>query len=353
MNFTGERYLPTERGQIKYEHLHRYAACLPLVAGRNVLDIACGEGYGAAMLARTATTVTGIDLAVEAVEHAQTSYRNQANLRFLTGDCAAIPLPDHVVEVVTSFETIEHHNQHEEMLRELKRVLTPGGLLILSSPNKLVYSDQANYQNPFHVKELYHEELLELLARHFRHTRIFGQKLMTASFLSDLRPSETPALTCIREDAQPLQRRWLPLSAPPYFVTLSSDDPAQLEQSLESFYLDDTDDLHHQMHTDWIADRRALMQMIRELEAQNATLHSNQTQLETLEAQNATLYSNQTRLETEVARLETEVARLEIEVKTIQTRLEAEVTMMQASRAWQLVQKWWRLRALFRIAPGK
>lgn len=304
MEFTGERYLPTERGQIKYEHLHRYAVCLPLVAGRQVLDIACGEGYGAALLAGAAAAVTGVDLAPETVEHARKTYGRQTNLRFLTGDCAAIPLPDHSVEVVTSFETIEHHTQHEEMLREIARVLVPNGLLILSSPNKLVYSDQANFQNPFHVKELYYAELLDLLARHFRHTRVFGQKLMTASFLSALQPSESPALKVIREAAHGVQPRWLPLSEPPFFLTLSSDDPAQVEQSLESFYLDDTDDLYRQMRANWLADHATLAARVWELEAHNAVLHNN-------------------------------------------------LANILNSNAWKLVQKWWRVRTFLRTTPAK
>src|SRR5256885_16823278 len=61
MEFTGERYVPSMRGQIKYEHLHRYAIASQLVAGRDVLDLACGEGYGANLLAKRAASVIGVD----------------------------------------------------------------------------------------------------------------------------------------------------------------------------------------------------------------------------------------------------------------------------------------------------
>src|SRR5579884_1636989 len=141
MDFTGERYVPAIEGQIKYEHLHRYALCLELVAGKTVLDIASGEGYGAALLASVATSVTGVDVDAATVEHAKHSYY-KPNLTFLAGTCERIPLPDSSFDIVTSFETIEHHDKHDEMLDEIKRVLKPGGALIISSPNRLTYSDE-------------------------------------------------------------------------------------------------------------------------------------------------------------------------------------------------------------------
>lgn len=158
MDFTGERYIPSLAGQIKYEHLHRYALCLEFVSGKAVLDIASGEGYGSALLARVAQSVVGVDIDSECIRYAKQKYNNP-KLNFLLGSCESIPLDNKSVEVVTSFETIEHHNKHEEMMLEIKRVLKPGGLLIISSPDRLNYSDKQNYSNPFHVKELYYDEL--------------------------------------------------------------------------------------------------------------------------------------------------------------------------------------------------
>src|SRR5215831_12932640 len=105
MEFTGERYVPEMEGQIKYEHLHRYALCLQLVAGKTVLDIASGEGYGAALLATSAKFVTGVDIDSRSVEHAKHLYY-KPNLTFLTGCCENVPAPDNSFDVVTSFETI-------------------------------------------------------------------------------------------------------------------------------------------------------------------------------------------------------------------------------------------------------
>ena len=93
--------MPCVTGQYKYEHLHRYALSLPLVTGKTVLDIASGEGYGAALLAHGARSVIGVDIDDASVTHAQAQYATHQNLTFRQGSCAAIPLPDHSVEVVT------------------------------------------------------------------------------------------------------------------------------------------------------------------------------------------------------------------------------------------------------------
>lgn len=182
MAFTGERFVPEEAGNIAIEHLHRYYSALPLVAGKTVLDIASGEGYGSALLASLAVHVYGVDVAADAVAHAKRKYVSDT-LEFRVGSCTAIPLPDHSVDVIVSFETLEHHEQHDESMREFKRVLRPGGALLISSPDKKNYSDLRGFHNPFHVKELYEEEFRDLLQRHFRHTQFFSQRIAFGSML--------------------------------------------------------------------------------------------------------------------------------------------------------------------------
>ncbi|MGJ7525707.1 class I SAM-dependent methyltransferase [Variovorax sp. GB1P17] len=186
LNFTGERFIPTETGEIRYEHMHRYGWAQSLCAGRHVLDIACGEGYGSALLAHVASSVVGVDISNEAVAHARQRYAAQTNLRFMQGSATAIPLEDASVDVAVSFETLEHLAEQEEMLGELRRVLKPSGILIISSPNKKVYSDERNYVNEFHVKELYFDELDALLHRFFPANRYFAQRFLTASALFPL-----------------------------------------------------------------------------------------------------------------------------------------------------------------------
>src|SRR5580693_4504241 len=91
--WTGERLVPSLTGDIVLEHLHRYLFAMELAAGKDVLDIACGEGYGGNLLAIRARSVTGVDISMETVQHARTKY-SRSNLTFLQGSCTAIPIPD-------------------------------------------------------------------------------------------------------------------------------------------------------------------------------------------------------------------------------------------------------------------
>jgi len=263
MDFTGERYVPGLAGQIKYEHLHRYAVCLQFVAGKCVLDIASGEGYGAALLATVAKSVTGVDIDRESVEHAGQIYYNPG-LNYVVGSCDSVPLPDASFDVVTSFETIEHHDKHDEMLDEIKRVLRPDGMLIISSPNRLTYSDEPGYKNPFHVKELYFGEFCDLLRRRFKSIRIFGQRLAAGSFLFPLGESRgtnlKPNLKPLTGDANRVIDQLFDLPSPIYFVAICSDNPAIEEQDISSVYFDRSDDLLKTLETERVHDVRQMQE---------------------------------------------------------------------------------------------
>jgi len=132
--FTGERYLPGVVGEIAYEHCHRYAFARRFVAGRRVLDAACGEGYGSALLADVARHVVGVDIDSAVVAGASSRYGGRGNLEFRAASVTTLPLADASVDAVVSFETIEHLEAADQpaMLAEFARVLAPDGILILS-----------------------------------------------------------------------------------------------------------------------------------------------------------------------------------------------------------------------------
>src|SRR5215470_10731138 len=116
--FTGERFVPGVKGEIWVEHWHRYHFALRWAEGRRVVDVACGEGYGTALLARRAASVTGIDLSEEAIAHARGAYKELANARFECAPCTRLPLPDGSVDVAVTFETIEHIAEQREFVDE-------------------------------------------------------------------------------------------------------------------------------------------------------------------------------------------------------------------------------------------
>ncbi len=178
--WTGERYLPQITGEIQLEHVHRYLLAQEYAKDKEVLDIACGEGFGSALLAKTARRVVGIDIAAEAVRHAAFSYRID-NVRFQQGSCSKIPLDSNSIDLVVSFETIEHHDEHKAMMVEIKRVLRPGGVLIISSPDKKEYSILPNYRNPFHVRELFKEEFEDLIRAYFKNLALLSQRIVYGS----------------------------------------------------------------------------------------------------------------------------------------------------------------------------
>lgn len=186
LEWTGERHLPwAADATTHYEHLHRYRLASQLVAGKRVLDLACGEGYGAALMALSASRVVGLDLSAEAVRHATSAYPRE-NLRFLTASVAALPFHSRQFDVVVGFEVLEHVQEQEALVAEARRVIEPEGLFVLSTPNKEVYSDRDGERNPFHCKELYLPELEALLRRHFEHVVVLGQKVAPVSLISRL-----------------------------------------------------------------------------------------------------------------------------------------------------------------------
>ncbi len=178
-NWTGERLETSIYGNVAVEHLHRYAMAAMFVKDKVVLDIASGEGYGSNILSKTAKHVTGVDIDHQAVDAATKKYR-ASNLEYLQGSADKMPLDDHSVDVLVSFETIEHHDKHEEMFQEIKRVLKPEGILIMSSPDKKYYTNLQK-SNPFHIKELFLEEFEALTRKYFSHVKVYFQNCINGS----------------------------------------------------------------------------------------------------------------------------------------------------------------------------
>jgi protein-L-isoaspartate O-methyltransferase len=245
LEWTGERFLPWIReSTIAYEHLHRYALVAMLVQGQRVLDLACGEGYGVRMLAGRAASVVGVDIDENVVRHASAKY-GAPNIEFHSGSITATPIKeDHSFDTVVCFEAIEHIDDHERLLLEVKRLLKPGGVFIVSTPNKAVYQDVSSEENPYHVKELYFEEFQSLLAAHFRNTRFLGQRIHPSSSIWPIGTASPNGLDefVMKRGESEFQFIHSNDRIPLYFIAVASDAEA-FPQPVGSVLLDESDSL--------------------------------------------------------------------------------------------------------------
>lgn len=154
------------------EHLVRYRLATTFAKDKRVLDLACGSGYGSQLLAEAgATTVLGLDLDPAVVSAATVRYTHPV-LSFSVDNAESLgTVADASIDLVVSFETIEHLTNYQAYLANIVRVLAPEGLVLISTPNKSVWGQQ----NPFHVHEFTRSEFMTDLASHFKHVRILDQ----------------------------------------------------------------------------------------------------------------------------------------------------------------------------------
>lgn len=160
------------------EHRARYEWAQQLVAGQRVLDAACGTGEGTRMLAAYATEAVGVDVSPASLADATRDHGDEAT--FLEADVRELPFAADEFDVVICFEALAQIPDTERVLDELRRVLSPDGLLVVSSPNRGVYPSG----NPLHARELTSDELSVALTSRFANVAIHGQQSYHASLLS-------------------------------------------------------------------------------------------------------------------------------------------------------------------------
>lgn len=189
--WTGERLETFVKNETTIEHLHRYGLTLNFIEDCTVLDLACGNGYGSNLMAQYAKEVIGVDIDESVISYAKKTYIS-SNLQFEIGSAEKTNLESRYFDIVVSFETIEHHDRHEEMLEEIKRVLKPGGILIISSPDKYYYSDVRSFKNKYHIKELYEDEFKGLMKKHFINCIFYKQKSSYFSIIAQENSNNLP-----------------------------------------------------------------------------------------------------------------------------------------------------------------
>jgi GT2 family glycosyltransferase/SAM-dependent methyltransferase len=226
IDWTGERMVPwTPDVQVVYEHLHRYDFAASIVAGRSVLDLGSGEGYGSALLASVAERVCGIDIDERTVQHSAANY-HAPNLEFRVGSASDLSqFGDGEFGAVVCFEVVEHLAEQEEMVAEIARVLRPDGLLLISTPEVTSYTELTGQENPFHVRELTAAEFRPLIGRHLPHIRVWGQRTVAGSVLYPLDTSERGLAH--HSFIEPEGDGWRPAAdpIPMYLIALASREP--------------------------------------------------------------------------------------------------------------------------------
>lgn len=214
LHFNGLCMVPGRswNAKMEMEHWARYAAFLPAAAGKSCLDVASGEGYGSDLLAERAGSVLGVDLSGENVRHASSKYAaGRTNLRFLQADATReLPAEERSFDLVSSFETIEHLENPEGFLEQVRRVLRPGGAACISTPVPNVDPESGRPFNRHHFREYGADDFMMLLRRNFRHVVLAGQ---SAAFPSDLHGEFRP-------------------SGDRYIIGIASDDPGTLDDVL-------------------------------------------------------------------------------------------------------------------------
>ena len=203
IDFTGERIVPGAANcepafaqKMYQEHVARYAFAAELAVGRDVLDVACGVGYGSQWLAKNgAKSVLGIDIADDAIEHARQNYFHQA-VKFEVADALELEF-EGTFDVITCFEFIEHVEDQRRVLDGIKRALRPSGLLIISTPRPL-----EEKRTGFHVHELTFEELRELLSERFPVVQNFFERNCFTSFVGAKLPETLDRLVSVTNELQ-------------------------------------------------------------------------------------------------------------------------------------------------------
>lgn len=177
MSAAEERLANDPTSELWGEHRSRYRFASHFVAGQTVLDVACGSGFGLEMLRAAGARPIGIDYARETL----TSIRvDRPDAQLVHADATRLPLETASIDQIVSFETIEHVPNAAALIRELRRVLKPGGHLVLSTPNRAFGPVERHTANRFHVREFTADELRSLLCECFNSVRLYGQRPVAA-----------------------------------------------------------------------------------------------------------------------------------------------------------------------------
>lgn len=184
LKFTGERLIPkiNINQAFYYEHLVRYFFASQIAKKKTVLDLGCGTGYGSYILKNIgdAQKVIGIDISKDAIDYAKKYYGKSADFH-IDNILSLKSISNNSIDIVTTFEVLEHTNKHDQMFKEIKRVLKDSGIIIISTPNILTYPPG----NTYHLKELSPVKFENILKKYFKNTKIYFQNYFFSEEIRD------------------------------------------------------------------------------------------------------------------------------------------------------------------------
>lgn len=324
IGFTGERVVPGKvDADLFNEHFARYVYARNFCDKRTVLDTGCGSGYGTAYLAHTASRVVGIDNDPSAVRYANARY-GAANIDYVAGNCQQLPFQRESFDAIVSFELIEHLPDAKAYLEEVRRVLTPNGVFVVSTPNKPIYHEHlGDVNNPFHVREWEYQEFVALLRTYFGSVQILGEK--HASAVAIVGEDSAAGTGTVLEGSAPVQ-------AADYFVCVCSSQ----EQRAESMVFVP-------------ASSNVLLERERHIRALAAQLTERENYLARLQPEFDQMAAWATKLDAELADSRAAYARLQTETTTRTQQLLSQVE--QLAVLWSKATRWKRAFVFAALAP--
>ncbi len=163
-SFEDSNNVTVKRCFFAYEYASEY------VKNKITADIGCADGYGTQFLADYSKETTGVDYSVDTVKIANEKHKEKKNLKFISSSVPPLPFEDNSLEVLTAFQFIEHIENRLDFIKEVKRVLKPGGLFLCSTPN----IKMSIARNPFHVHEYTFDEMLKEAGSVFSNIELMG-----------------------------------------------------------------------------------------------------------------------------------------------------------------------------------
>jgi len=337
MSFMHERYVPGTWSKItEYEHMPRYILAKGFAKDARVLDFGCGTGYGAALLADTARSVTAVDIDPAALEWARQAHRS-SNLEFEQNSDLGKGLPPASFDLITCFELIEHIDEpmQNQLMDSFVRLLARGGRLLISTPNPRVTALYG--ENPYHLREMDENEFERLLRSHFSYVRMLNQLIRLDVTITEASgPHERADFH--NSDANSA-------GVPANYVAICSLQPVH---QVPTFCYFDTS-------SDYISDWLALEKLYNETQAglfeARELSRTVQAEVETRNADIAKLQLAVEARDTGLANLEAAVEARTADLANLQAAVEASNTEIQAFRASKI----YRLRDAVRqpFSPRK